>query len=202
MRSPFLPASAMIARATGNFGSSWLTAAIARYPWGMSNSSRSVTPIFSLSVLLVSFNLPAMSSRKSLSAGSFQSCPYWLCRNDSRSVLMSATLTRKTVESGRTRSGGVAAWARFAVSPEKPLRPSHPTRARRRIARFAIRITLTLQSRHSAAHRPWERKLTADTPGRRRQWLSRLRAWNVADGDRRASSLVHQLVPGRTPTHP
>ncbi len=139
--APFLPASAMIARAIGSLGSSWLTAATARAPWGISSSSLSVTPIFSLSVLLVSFSLEVRSSRKSLSAGSFQSCPYWLWRNDSRSALTSVTLIRKTVESGRTRSGGAAAWARFAVSPEKPLSPSHPTRARRRIARFAIRIT-------------------------------------------------------------
>ena len=133
-----------------------------------------MTPIFSLSVLLASFSFAARSSRKSFSAGSFQSWPYWLWRNASRSALTSVTLTRKTVESGRTRSGGAAAWARFAVSPDKTTqsKPSNEGQAKNRPLRHTHH--LTLHSRHSAAHRPREletrrRRTTAGDRRSRRQ---------------------------------
>ena len=44
-----------------------------------------------------------------LEAGSFQSWPYWLLRNDSRNDLTSFSLSKKSVVSGRIRSGGAAA---------------------------------------------------------------------------------------------
>ena len=114
----FSPASAMRAatsRLRGLVGlrcaeaGSVAMAAIARDPWGSSISSLKLTPIRSLRPLEASLSFWPSSSRKSLRAGSFQSWPYWLPRNASRNDLASLSLSRKTVESGRTRSGGAAA---------------------------------------------------------------------------------------------
>ena len=69
----------------------------------------------------------ARSSRKAFSAGSFQSWPNWLWRNASRSAAASLTLRKKTVESGRTCSGGAAAWRDSPQSRQDP-----PARAIRR----------------------------------------------------------------------
>ncbi len=179
--SLFLPASARRAKATGILGSSREIAAMATDPCGSSRRSSREMPSRSLSGLEASSIFWIKSSLKSFIAGSFQSCPYRLPWNASRRFLTSFNLTRKIVESGRTRSGGVAACARGADSPIPPKNPIHPIRAKRRITRFAVCIRKhSIGSRHPRL-----------TGGGRVVWIWPPTPWPGSINQAQATSLGH-----------